>query len=534
MIRFGIPDDTALSTPQADTAVDERQLDLIYFGKSKDNRPTGTIESTIGNETPFQPSPAAPSSASMASTIIFGSSTKPNKHMIYEAPSIKASGKSISSNGGSSLSKTTKATKPRIDSKKTTIHANQIPIVVADGQGGVLTIGSLPEEEKAKITRLVDRLVELGKQLEEAQATLHHERAKHITEMETSINQINAANEELSKLRMTSLAQKENFEAKLKLSLSYLKVYQTKVEELAAAVTQAQKTSNATISAATADVVSKLVRQQKDITQLETLCQSQRVTLETYELTRSRTQQAHDVAMAAAVAEKQELIDEVSVLKSELESFRRTAKVQQQSLDSMSQQLITLQNDVSRKDKDIIDLQSQVTSLQEQLQESSRKYEILERETSIAKPLPLADHSNHMLSQSNELSTIDVNGSWIKLPSNDDNHTIGHGSIRHKKKRSAVTTKRGDVTVAKSVETPPRSSKTKSFVRLSPARQSFESNDSSRSLNKIQLTSTSTQTKPTSAQTTRTSTKKDKYTRSEREYDNSLFQLLDHIEHTGG
>jgi hypothetical protein len=532
MIRFGQAEDTADVLPAHASSVSDTGANTIVFGRPMDEARSSILTHVNGIESIVTPMRGLTpvSASSMGSTIIFGGSTKLNKHTIYDATSRKGYyGKSTPANGeasSSSSSKTAKPTRPRLDTgTKKAIRPDVTPVVVADGQGGVLTIGNLPEEEKAKITRLVDRLVELGKQLEEAQASLHIERAKHLTEMETSISQINATNEELAKLRLSSIEQREKYEAKEKLSLSYLKLYQSKVEELAAAATNAEKSSAATISAATSDVVSKLVRQQKDISQLETLCQSQRVTLETYELTRSRTQQAHDVAMAAATAEKQELLDEVSVLKSEIESYRRTAKVQQQSIESLSQQQATLQHEISSKDKDISDLKTQVIDLQEELQDTRRRC----NEALTNKIFPHSGTSS--ASAAVDASSILESSSWMKLPPTDEEQQAP--TKPKKPKRGVTTSQRGEATVIKASSTPPRS-KSKSVGVLSFSRQSIDSTGSLSLSKQVQLTSTSTQTKVTPAAASRSSTSmKDKpiKPRIEREeYDSSLFHLLEHIE----
>lgn len=90
-----------------------------------------------------------------------------------------------------------KRLKTRINSQTSKKYANTIKPSATEqpGRPRSITIADLSEEEKSKVTRLVDKLVSLGKEHEETIATLSRERSRHAAE-------IDAANRALKELSL--------------------------------------------------------------------------------------------------------------------------------------------------------------------------------------------------------------------------------------------------------------------------------------------------------------------------------------------
>ena len=95
-----------------------------------------------------------------------------------------------------------------------------------------ITIADLPEEEKLKVSRLVDRLVSLGKENEELQSSISTEQSRHAAEIDEARRCIDAN----TKQWQTQISERnsivDELTSKRSMALSMMHMYQTKMLEL--------------------------------------------------------------------------------------------------------------------------------------------------------------------------------------------------------------------------------------------------------------------------------------------------------------
>lgn len=163
-----------------------------------------------------------------------------------------------------------------------------------------LTISDLPEEEKAKVTRLVEKLVSLGKEHEEAMAALSLERSRHASEMED-------ANQKLEAMRLhyeSSCNSKDGdiigIEKKYKHSLNLLGLYQQRLSFIVDLLNSKEKEIEQSKA--------KNNDMKQEVDRLDTLVQSQRFTIETMEST-SRMRLSE---MDAKLLDQERRMDQIS------------------------------------------------------------------------------------------------------------------------------------------------------------------------------------------------------------------------------
>lgn len=347
-------------------SIDVKNKSVLRFGRKETGGthtgPTGRdLRSTDKNEagkaqTAIKSSPIDSNIEQGEVSLIFGKGKKKAKTIQVTNDSVKRTIIYPSTNADHINNSTSLSLHGSIDHDSIRQHSNQ------------LTIASLPEEERQKIQRLVDRLVDLGKEHESTIAILAAERARHSTEIDKLSKDIDDLK---SKLQMSESSCKElqtTMASKEKDYLNYLNLYQRKIESLIKESNQKEesmKQSNqmaidSAVAVATKEFVEKLMKQQKDVAQLEALCQSQRSTLDTYEATRIRSQQAHETVIATSATEQQELKSEITILRKEVESVNKTNKHLQQSLDLMTQQSNSLRNEIEMKDNRIKSLEFEI------------------------------------------------------------------------------------------------------------------------------------------------------------------------------
>lgn len=194
------------------------------------------------------------------------SSSSPNS--IAVSPAQKQ--KTLAIGGNKKSAKSNKSSKPSPAILVPTPEQVQTIRMQSMSSSCPITIADLPEEEKLKVSRLVDRLVSLGKENEELQSSISQERSRYAVEIDEARRHIDRNTQQWQ----TQLQQKdlviEELMSKRSMSLSMLHMYQSKILELSRQVTNQRIIEE--------QLTTSSGRMSHEIRQLEALVKSQQST----------------------------------------------------------------------------------------------------------------------------------------------------------------------------------------------------------------------------------------------------------------
>jgi hypothetical protein len=124
-----------------------------------------------------------------------------------------------------------------------------------------LTLADLPDEERTKVTRLVERLVSLGRENEDLLSEISSLRARHASELEDANNTATATTIHWEARVSTLLVSLGQNEEKRSVLLGLIKAYQTRLQ---ASIEMIEKLSKGSSS-----VEEKVAKQERTISSLE-------------------------------------------------------------------------------------------------------------------------------------------------------------------------------------------------------------------------------------------------------------------------
>lgn len=215
-----------------------------------------------------------------------------------------------------------------------------------------ITVSDLSDSEKAKITRLVDKLVSLGKEHEEVLNSIK-------TIKSNNRNEVIELNAKLQQLEIDNNKLKEYQEASEKSYLIYLSLYQDKVEYLLNELNMC--------STNLVDIETKYNHLSESRHHIELLCKSQRETIDTYETIRLKSQNEYDAIVHQLSDEKASILEECDKWKSLHITTESKNNSLQESLNIVTHQLDSINKLYDEKCLNVTEYMSQVQSLTSQL-----------------------------------------------------------------------------------------------------------------------------------------------------------------------
>ena len=222
----------------------------------------------------------------------------------------------------------------------------------SSSKGEGLTIADLPEQEKTRITHLVDKLISLGREHEETMSCLSNERARHASEIDAANRRIeNELGVVDSKLMQQSETIQQLQEQRAE-AFSLLKQYQARLEGYETASRIQSKADEGSIKRE-----SELVEQ---IERLERVIEKQRTSIDDMEVASVSAKKAFQESLELAEERTKRSTEELTSLKEQLKRGERRAHGLEQAVTGLTKQIASLNKTGASKDLTIADLRKTI------------------------------------------------------------------------------------------------------------------------------------------------------------------------------
>jgi len=215
-------------------------------------------------------------------------------------------------------------------------------------KGEGLTIADLPEQEKSRITHLVDKLISLGREHEETMSCLSNERARHASEIDAANRRIE---NELGVVDSKLMQQSETIQQlqeQRAAAFSLLKQYQARLEGYEAASRVQSKADEGSVQRE-----SELVGQ---VGRLEHVIEKQRASIDDMEVASASAKKAFQETLDLAEERNRRSTEELASLKEQSKRGERRAHGLEQAVTGLTKQIASLNKTCASKDLTIADL----------------------------------------------------------------------------------------------------------------------------------------------------------------------------------
>jgi len=233
-----------------------------------------------------------------------------------------------------------------------------------------LTLQDLGEEEKAKVQRLVEKLVGLSREHEEVVSALSTERARHAEEIDTANRRLD---DELyaheSKLREQS-ASMVSLQEQRSEALRLLRVYQARIEQMHQALME-QQDKQLHVSKeleARKDTCSRVPLLEASVVQLEQLVDSQKKSIESLESTGKNSSESHKAQLLLLEKRYQEALEQVANQKEMASKANTRCLGLETACSGLTKQITLLNKGSKEKDEQICELQAALQKFKESLE----------------------------------------------------------------------------------------------------------------------------------------------------------------------
>ena len=225
----------------------------------------------------------------------------------------------------------------------------------SDGRGKVgLTIADLPDEEKARIANLAERLMSLGREHEETMSHLSNERARHAAEIDLA----NRRTEEELQVADQKLVQQsdaiQTLQEQRSAALCLLRQYQARLDSYSEEVRLLQR--------AELEATNKQKAAAEHVGQLERIIESQRTSAEGMEAANETTKMAFKETIELAEGRYSRAQEEAALLREATKKAENRCRGLENAIAGFTKQVANSKAAAALKDERIAELQRAVES----------------------------------------------------------------------------------------------------------------------------------------------------------------------------